>query len=271
MTVGDDAMNADVQEDGMPTNVLVNQKEHCLVGIRGTVRRKTDNWFVHCNVDTDVIVYEPDLDDLDDPDVNPAYPPQIHTIIENFCLGARRLELFAPRSQARRGWVTVGPDEMEPDGDGAGGADDVQAFDSARYGNYQESNKDEMGRYVLPLTQGEFACVRPGVYVEFRLIVIVVPAQRSTIFDLNHLFGVRGGPEGIRFIYHDDRDMWMGLVRFEGDKAGIHLISRVISNSNNSDHKGCSVPVPCRPRITPPCPLYPSPGCNRTRLPIRTR
>jgi hypothetical protein len=38
------------EEDEMPKNLLVNQKEHCLVGIRGTVRRKTDNWFAHCNV-----------------------------------------------------------------------------------------------------------------------------------------------------------------------------------------------------------------------------
>ena len=37
-------------EDPLPTNLLVTQKEHCLVGIRGTVRRKTDGWFVHCNV-----------------------------------------------------------------------------------------------------------------------------------------------------------------------------------------------------------------------------
>jgi hypothetical protein len=162
---GGDNMNVDdvdPGEDDMPVNVLVNQKEHCLVGIRGTVRRKTDNWFVHCNVDTDVIVYEPDPSDADtdtDPDpAYPTYPPQIHTIIENFCLGARRLDLFAPHSQARRGWVTVGPDEVGV-GVGVGvarGEDEVQPFDSARYGKYQEANKDEMGRYVLPLTQGEF-------------------------------------------------------------------------------------------------------------------
>ena len=30
------------------------------MGIRGTVRRSTDSWFVHCNVDTDVIVWEGD-------------------------------------------------------------------------------------------------------------------------------------------------------------------------------------------------------------------
>ena len=28
------------------------------MGIRGTVRRSNDPWFVHCNVDTDVIVWE---------------------------------------------------------------------------------------------------------------------------------------------------------------------------------------------------------------------
>lgn len=40
----------ETEEDPIPTNLLVTQKEHCLVGIRGTVRRKTDGWFVHCNV-----------------------------------------------------------------------------------------------------------------------------------------------------------------------------------------------------------------------------
>jgi hypothetical protein len=34
--------------------------EHCLMGIRGTVRRSNDPWFVHCNVDTDVLVWEGD-------------------------------------------------------------------------------------------------------------------------------------------------------------------------------------------------------------------
>ena len=155
-----------VEEDGMPVNVLVNQKEHWLVGIRGTVRRKTDNWFVHCNVDTDVIVYEhdePDPDEDSNRTTTPTTPPQLYTIIENFCLGSRRLELFAAKSSARRGWVTVGPDDGGGGvGDGVGvGEEEVQPFDSVRYGNYQEANKDEMGRYVLPLTQGEFAGAPP--------------------------------------------------------------------------------------------------------------
>ena len=46
----DEAGEEEPEEDPIPTNLLVTQKEHCLVGIRGTVRRKTDGWFVHCNV-----------------------------------------------------------------------------------------------------------------------------------------------------------------------------------------------------------------------------
>jgi mRNA (2'-O-methyladenosine-N6-)-methyltransferase len=41
--------------------LFASSKEHCLMGIRGTVRRSTDSRFVHCNVDTDIIVHEPTL------------------------------------------------------------------------------------------------------------------------------------------------------------------------------------------------------------------
>jgi N6-adenosine-specific RNA methylase IME4 len=40
--------------------LFAGQKEHCLMGIRGTVRRSTDSRFVHCNVDTDVMVWQDD-------------------------------------------------------------------------------------------------------------------------------------------------------------------------------------------------------------------
>lgn len=43
---------------GASSGIFASQKEHCLMGIRGTVRRSTDSHFVHCNVDTDVIVWE---------------------------------------------------------------------------------------------------------------------------------------------------------------------------------------------------------------------
>lgn len=38
--------------------LFVNAKEHCLMNIKGTVRRSTDGHLIHCNVDTDVILAE---------------------------------------------------------------------------------------------------------------------------------------------------------------------------------------------------------------------
>lgn len=86
-------------------------KEHCLMGIRGTVRRSTDGHFVNCNVDTDVVVADADPDD-------PLHKPvELYNVIENFCLGHRRLELFGSKHSLRRGWLTIGtqcaPDETQ--------------------------------------------------------------------------------------------------------------------------------------------------------------
>ncbi len=44
--------------EGLGNGMMVPMKEHCLVGIRGTVRRSTDPWLIHANVDTDVIVWD---------------------------------------------------------------------------------------------------------------------------------------------------------------------------------------------------------------------
>ncbi|KAJ7619531.1 MT-A70-domain-containing protein [Roridomyces roridus] len=88
--------------DPPTSSLLTRTKQHCLIGIRGTVRRSTDSWFVHCNVDTDVIFWE------GDPTDPTRKPPEMYTLIENFCLGTRRLELFGrATSSLRRGWVTA--------------------------------------------------------------------------------------------------------------------------------------------------------------------
>ena len=39
-------------------DVVVGLKEHCLMGIKGTVRRSTDGHIIHANIDTDVIIAE---------------------------------------------------------------------------------------------------------------------------------------------------------------------------------------------------------------------
>ncbi|KAJ7353589.1 MT-A70-domain-containing protein [Mycena albidolilacea] len=88
--------------DPPTSSLLTRTKQHCLIGIRGTVRRSTDSWFVHCNVDTDVIFWE------GDPTDPTRKPPEMYTLIENFCLGTRRLEVFGHASSSlRRGWVTA--------------------------------------------------------------------------------------------------------------------------------------------------------------------
>ncbi|KAJ3031018.1 N6-adenosine-methyltransferase subunit mettl14, partial [Rhizophlyctis rosea] len=83
-------------------SVLNHTKEHCLMGIKGTVRRSTDSNFIHCNVDTDVVIAEePGGGDL-------KKPEELYYIVEHFCLGRRRLELFGEDHNIRPGWVTLG-------------------------------------------------------------------------------------------------------------------------------------------------------------------
>ncbi|RXM35843.1 N6-adenosine-methyltransferase subunit METTL14 [Acipenser ruthenus] len=80
-----------------PKAVFQRTKEHCLMGIRGTVRRSTDGDFIHANVDIDLIITE-------EPEIgNIEKPVEIFHIIEHFCLGRRRLHLFGRDSTIRPG------------------------------------------------------------------------------------------------------------------------------------------------------------------------
>jgi len=87
------------------TSLFVRTKEHCLMGIKGSVRRNRDGHIIHCNVHTDLVVGEQPIDPL-----STAKPEEIYTIMEQFCLGRRRLELFGCSRNIRPGWVTVGKD-----------------------------------------------------------------------------------------------------------------------------------------------------------------
>lgn len=87
-----------------PNAIFQHTKEHCLMGIRGTVRRSTDFDFIHANVDIDLIITE------EPPIESTEKPEEIFHIIEHFCLGRRRLHLFGNDSTLRPGWLTVGPD-----------------------------------------------------------------------------------------------------------------------------------------------------------------
>ncbi|KAJ7147332.1 MT-A70-domain-containing protein [Mycena filopes] len=145
-----------------PTNSLLTRtKQHCLIGIRGTVRRSTDSWFVHCNVDTDVIFWEGDATDPT------RKPPEMYTLIENFCLGTRRLELFgrAP-SSLRRGWVTaLAPGQesrLPPEGTPVYSEDGVVAsrWDRDAWDNDIKTLLTNGGKAVVPMTP-EIDALRP--------------------------------------------------------------------------------------------------------------
>ena len=67
-----------------PKAVFQRTKEHCLMGIKGTVRRSTDGDFIHANVDIDLIITEePEYGSLEK-------PAEVFNIIEHFCLGKKR-------------------------------------------------------------------------------------------------------------------------------------------------------------------------------------
>ena len=64
-----------------PNAAFQRTKEHCLMGIKGTVRRSTDGDFIHANVDIDLIIdEEPGPGSLEK-------PIELFRIMEHFCLG----------------------------------------------------------------------------------------------------------------------------------------------------------------------------------------
>lgn len=86
-----------------PSGIFYRVKEHCLMGIKGTVRRSTDGDFIHANIDIDLLIDE-------EREVgNAEKPHELFDIVERFCLGRRRLHLFGRDSCIRPGWLTVGP------------------------------------------------------------------------------------------------------------------------------------------------------------------
>lgn len=87
-----------------PRAVFQRTKEHCLMGIKGTVRRSTDGDFIHANVDIDLIISEePQFGGTEKPE-------EIMHIVEHFCLGRRRLHVFGRDVSIRPGWLTIGPE-----------------------------------------------------------------------------------------------------------------------------------------------------------------
>lgn len=82
-------------------------KEHCLVGYKGEAKKASDHTLIHPNIDIDVVVTEePDVGSLEK-------PTEIYEIIERFCLGRKKIELFGNDYNIRNGWLTVGNELSE--------------------------------------------------------------------------------------------------------------------------------------------------------------
>jgi N6-adenosine-specific RNA methylase IME4 len=89
---------------------VVKSSWHCLMGLKGTLRRSEDSDLINCNVDTDVI--------LEIPQRANVVPEQVYDIVENFSLMSRRLHIIPGYSsidkpvRVRPGWVVVSPDVL---------------------------------------------------------------------------------------------------------------------------------------------------------------
>jgi len=126
-------------------SLFVRSYEHCLMGIRGQVRRSTDGHLIHANVDTDVIITE------SAPYGSTAKPNELYDMIERFCMGRKRLELFGCQHNLRPGWLTVGND--------AGGIPKNSNFDPAMYNALFSNASANTPRYVA--STSEIETLRP--------------------------------------------------------------------------------------------------------------
>jgi hypothetical protein len=85
----------------------------------------------------------------------------MYTLVENFCLGLRRLELFARGKTLRRGWVSVlaeGEEERVEDAVEDDGECTVQArvWDKDVWEReLKDLAKGSGGKVVVPMTPGE--------------------------------------------------------------------------------------------------------------------
>lgn len=102
-----------------------------------------------------------------DPSDPTLKPPETYTLIENFCLGQRRLEIFGRARTARRGWVTVlvdGEEERIDEGMALDPGPDGLSEGASRWNREQwEARVKELaggGKPVVPVTP-EIDALRP--------------------------------------------------------------------------------------------------------------
>lgn len=126
-----------------PDDCVVKTTWHCLMGLKGTLRRSDDTDLINCNVDTDIILES----DTERPNI---IPESMYNVIENFSLMTRRLHVipaYAPLDKPvriRKGWVVMSPDVF------------LDNFDPSRF----LSEKNSSNGYMIPV-DSEIDSLRP--------------------------------------------------------------------------------------------------------------
>ena len=86
-----------IKSDGGPT-------EHCVIGLNNTqLKRSVDGKFIHSNCDCDTVITQ-----SASAKAPMEKPVEVFEIIERFCAGRKRIELFADMNSLRDGWLSVG-------------------------------------------------------------------------------------------------------------------------------------------------------------------
>lgn len=80
-------------------------------------------------------------------------PPEMYQLIENFCLGTRRLEIFGRYNSLKRGWVTVTAEELNLSPEEAKEKDHAVQFDKEQWTEHIEEIAVG-GKYTIPITSG---------------------------------------------------------------------------------------------------------------------
>lgn len=108
----------------------------------------------------------------------------MYQLIENFCLGTRRLELFGRYHSLRRGWVTATAEELNLTPEEAREKDNAAPFDRERW-EAQIKESARGGKHVVPNSSGMYISSEYNYSKANRTVL-----QKSRVYARNRLLPV---------------------------------------------------------------------------------